>query len=129
MSRSQLQSTGSWLPPAPRSAGCANQLATDVGSGRATQHLYGGHLFVFVSRRRSHLKILTWDGSGLVILYKRLSRGRFVLPDTDPSGDARTTTLDPAALATLLDGVAVVGRRGSRSASRASPRIDTASTL
>lgn len=101
-------------------------------AGRVVQaglDLYGGHLFVFVSRRRTHLKILTWDGSGLVILYKRLSRGRFVLPDTDPSIDARATTLDPAALATLLDGVAVVGRRRSRSASGPSPGIDTASTL
>ena len=35
--------------------------------------LYGGHLFVFVSKRRTHLKVLTWDGSGLVVLYKRLA--------------------------------------------------------
>jgi transposase len=52
--------------------------------------LYAGHLFVFVSRRREHLKNLTWDGSGLLILYKRLSKGRFTLPDVDRA--ARTVT-------------------------------------
>ena len=34
---------------------------------RAKLDLYGGHLFVFVSKRRTHLKILTWDGTGLVV--------------------------------------------------------------
>ena len=37
--------------------------------------LYGGHLFVFVSRRRTHLKLLTWDGTGLVVLHDH-ARGR-----------------------------------------------------
>ena len=32
---------------------------------QAGLELYTGHLFVFVSRRRTHLKILTHDGTGL----------------------------------------------------------------
>jgi transposase len=64
--------------------------------------LYGGHLFVFISRRRTHLKVLTWDGSGLVVYYKRLSRGKFV-PPVDELG-RRPATLDAVALATLLRG-------------------------
>ncbi|MFT6144604.1 MAG: hypothetical protein ACJAZO_003889 [Myxococcota bacterium] len=48
--------------------------------------LYAGHLFVFVSRRRTHAKVLTWDGTGMVVTYKRLGRGRFTLPVAkDPS--------------------------------------------
>lgn len=64
--------------------------------------LYGGDLFVFVSRRRKHLKVLTWDKTGLVVTYKRLGRGRFTLPV--PSGPARTVTLDTAQLVALISG-------------------------
>jgi len=84
--------------------------------------LYEGHLFVFVSKRRTHLKILTWDGTGLVVLYKRLSKGRFQLPDV-PVG-ARTASLDPASLAVLLEGCSVRGVRRSSSPDGASSGID-----
>lgn len=73
--------------------------------------LYAGHLFVFVSRRRTHLKVLTWDGSGLVVLYKRLGKGRFVVPGRGST--TGTTTLDAAAFATLLRGAETVGVRRS----------------
>lgn len=84
--------------------------------------LYGGHLFVFVSRRRTHLKVLTWDGSGLLVLYKRLSRRRFVLPD--PKGPLGTVTLDPMHFATLLEGSETLGVRRSHSAKRSTAGID-----
>ena len=32
----------------------------------ANLDLFAGHLFVFVSRRRKHLKVLSWDGTGTV---------------------------------------------------------------
>ena len=39
--------------------------------------LLSGALFIFISRRRDHMKILSWDGDGLVIFYKRLEKGYF----------------------------------------------------
>jgi len=94
-------------------------------AGRVLQaglDLYAGHLFVFVSKRRTHLKVLTWDGTGMVVLYKRLAKGRFVLPDV--STDARTSTLDPTALASLLEGLQVRGVRRSKFDARTTLPID-----
>ena len=36
-----------------------------------------GHLFLFVNRNRTSCKTLYYDGTGFVILSKRLERGRF----------------------------------------------------
>ena len=64
-----------------------------------------GHLFVFVSRRRDRVKILTWDNGGFVVFYKRLEAGRFRVPAFD--GEAVTAQLDGTQLAMLLDGIDV----------------------
>jgi len=37
---------------------------------------FSGALFVFTNRRRSGLRILTYDGQGFWLCYKRLSSGR-----------------------------------------------------
>ncbi len=98
-------------------------------AGRVLQaglDLYAGHLFVFVSKRRTHLKVLTWDGTGMVVLYKRLAKNCFVLPDV--ASDTGTATLDPVALATLLEGLQVRGVRRSKSAARRQTGIDTTGT-
>jgi transposase len=38
---------------------------------------FSGHLFLFVNRSRSSCKCLYYDGTGFVILSKRLEQGRF----------------------------------------------------
>lgn len=39
--------------------------------------ILSGAFFIFLSRRRDHMKVLYWDGDGFVIFYKRLEKGYF----------------------------------------------------
>ena len=40
-----------------------------------------GDVYVFVNRRRTHIKLLVWDRSGFVLYYKRLEQGTFEMPE------------------------------------------------
>ncbi len=44
--------------------------------------LLSGAGFVFINKRRTHLKMLMWEGDGLSLYYKRLSKGTFEHPRT-----------------------------------------------
>ncbi len=41
---------------------------------------YSGVAVVFHCKRMDRLKVLWWDGTGLVLAYKRLEQGRFAWP-------------------------------------------------
>ena len=60
-----------------------------------------GHVFVFRGRRGDILKVLWFDGQGLLLLAKRLERGRFIWPQAT-SG---SVSLTPAQLSMLLEGI------------------------
>lgn len=62
---------------------------------------FEGHIFVFRGRRGDIIKVLWFDGQGLMLLAKRLERGRFVWPQAD-AGSAHLT---PAQLSMLLEGI------------------------
>jgi transposase len=62
---------------------------------------FSGTVFVFRSKRADRVKIVAWDGSGLVLFWKRLEQGTFRWPPiTD--GIMRLTS---AQLAALVDGM------------------------
>lgn len=80
--------------------------------GLVTQELgqdpLSGDLFLFVNRRRRAAKVLGWDGTGLCVYQKRLSKGRFAcLWDTPQDGTLRLTL---AELTLFLEGANLVGR-------------------
>ena len=89
--------------------------------------VFSGHLFVFLSRNRDRIKILTWDRGGFVLWAKRLERGRFKLPALDPA--ARAVSLDAGQLAMILDGVDLAQVRRSKPWTPPNRTIDTAAHL
>lgn len=62
-----------------------------------------GHLFLFISRNRTRLKILYWDADGYAMWYKRLEEGTFRVPRTD--ADSAAAELKASELAMLLAGI------------------------
>jgi len=67
------------------------------------EDVFAGHLFVFISKRRDRVKVLTWDSGGFVVFYKRREQGRFRLPSFQEG--ALGAQLDATQLAMLLDGI------------------------
>lgn len=100
------------LPPSVRIFVCTapqDMRRSFDGLALATTQLLGedprsGALFVFVNRRSNRTKVLWWDRNGYCLLYKRLHRALFALPQPkDDTGAA--VQIDGRALATLLAGV------------------------
>lgn len=60
-----------------------------------------GHVFAFVNRNRTGMKLLYWSNGGFVLTYKRLERGAFQWPVS--RGDRVEVT--PAQLAAILEGI------------------------
>ena len=63
-----------------------------------------GHLFVFLNRRRNRIKLLVWDRTGYLVVYKRLERGTFCLATT-PAPGHRHVEMDAGELALMLEGI------------------------
>jgi transposase len=72
-----------------------------------------GALFVFYGRRKDALKILFFDGTGMVIFYKRFDSSVVKLP-TDAPPETKQIALDDAMLDALLDGIALEGPASNR---------------
>jgi transposase len=65
------------------------------------QDPFCGTILIFRSKRADRLKIIAWDGSGLVLLWKRLEHGAFRWP---PISDG-AMRLSASQLAALMDGM------------------------
>lgn len=79
----------------------------DALCGLVSQHcsssvLQGG-VYIFVNKKRNQIKLLTWEGDGLAIYYKRLEKGVYELPSIAlGSGSA---TIDAVQLQLILQGI------------------------
>ncbi|ADO69796.1 IS66 family insertion sequence element accessory protein TnpB [Stigmatella aurantiaca] len=71
--------------------------------GRQTR---SGALFVFFGKRRTALKVLFYDGTGLCLFYKRLDAGGFQVPRGLEEG-ATHLAVEEHVLEELLDGLRV----------------------
>lgn len=69
-----------------------------------------GHFFVFVNRRKNRLKVLVWEPSGYLMLYKRLERGCFHLPTT-PALGTRHVEIEATELTLMMEGIDLKGAR------------------
>lgn len=98
---------------------------------------YSGDVFAFLNRRRSHVKLLVWDGNGFWLAAKRLESGTF--DNWQPSTDDKThVKVDRAQLMMLLEGIDLrkakvrrhfarsirIGRRGGQAAETGEGRGD-----
>ena len=62
---------------------------------------YSGAIFVFRSKRGDRIKILVWDQTGLVLVYKHLEGGTFQWPRPADG----VIKLSPAQLSALFEGL------------------------
>jgi transposase len=74
--------------------------------------------FVFANAKRNRAKVLWRDATGWCLLYKRLDKNVVALPSSIPEG-AKSVTIDPRALAKLLDGVARRQRETAKDVAKA----------
>lgn len=68
--------------------GLANYVLSNLHLGP-----YSGVFFVFRSKGRDKIKILMWDDTGLVLVYKRIERAGFVWPKLNESTISMTKAM------------------------------------
>jgi len=71
-----------------------------------------GHVFVFLNRRRSQVKLLVWTRGGFTVVHKRLERGTYSFVANVADG-ARSVEIDVHELSMLLEGIDVTRVRAS----------------
>ncbi len=77
---------------------------TGLVCDKLNESLRGGAIFAFINKRRTRLKLLYFDGTGLWLMIKRLEEGTFFWPKPSQSGQDKLL-LTPEAFALLTDGV------------------------
>jgi transposase len=80
-----------------------------------------GHWFVFINRRRDRLKLLTFEGDGFAIYYKRLESGGFESP-TSAKNESRLE-IDVTQLSLILHGIDLKSAKRRKRYRQASSQI------
>lgn len=62
-----------------------------------------GGVYIFANRKRNQIKLLTWEGDGLAIYYKRLEKGVYELPSINAEGTS--AVIDAVQLQLILQGI------------------------
>lgn len=70
-------------------------------------------LFVFVGKRGHTMKVLTWDGSGVIVVHKKLDAGKFELPKATRVGDQHVIVSD-AIFEVIYKGVSMAPKKVRR---------------
>lgn len=60
--------------------------------------LLSGAFFIFLNKRKDHIKVLSWEGDGFSIYFKRLEKGRYCWRGEGQHPDRRTFLM-------LLEGI------------------------
>ena len=72
-----------------------------------------GHVFLFLNRRRTQVKMLVFTRGGYTIVHKRLEHGRFTFPREVREG-VTSVEIDAHELSMLLEGLEVARAPGAR---------------
>jgi transposase len=76
-----------------------------------------GHVFIFLNRRRTQVKLLVWTRGGFTIVHKRLEKGKFGFA-TELRAQSKSVQIDVHELSMLLEGLEL---QKTRSAARWEP--------
>jgi transposase len=72
-----------------------------------------GHVFVFLNRRKTQVKLLLWTRGGFTIVHKRLERGTFTFP-RQLTPEVKSVEVDVHELSMLLEGIDATAARVSK---------------
>lgn len=79
----------------------------DALCGIVNQHMQlnilQGGVYIFVNKKRNQIKLLTWEGDGLSIYYKRLEKGVYELPVINAGN--QSASIDMVQLQLILQGI------------------------
>ena len=79
----------------------------DALCGIVNQHMQlnilQGGVYIFVNKKRNQIKLLTWEGDGLAIYYKRLEKGVYELPVINAGH--QSASIDVVQLQLILQGI------------------------
>ena len=89
--------------------GLSNEVRTVLASDPLS-----GHVFVFLNRTRTQVKMLLWTRGGFTVIHKRLERGRFAFPDRAAATTGTSVEIDAHELAALLEGLDLTTARHAR---------------
>jgi transposase len=78
-------------------------LANEVRAVLAQDPL-SGHVFVFLNRRKTQVKLLVWTRGGFTVVHKRLEQGTFRFA-RQVTAEAKSVEVDAHELTLLLEGI------------------------